>query len=262
MSSDKLQQSVAFDRAADYYDATRGYPPGVDTQVAAFIAQSAALNGTERALEIGVGTGRIAVPLAPHVGAYYGVDLAIPMMQKLREKDSRQRVKVTQGDIQQLPFAPQSFDLAVAVHILHLIPDPAKAVNELSRVLKPGGFVLHCGDDRDESALSVLYNAWLEVIQRHGQSQQRWKTALEIFSEMGWRDGGHFIMDYTRPATADEFADRYRKRVFSHSWLVSDDVWREGVAAVEAALVTHFPDPHAPLDIPVSFHVNLWRRPD
>jgi ubiquinone/menaquinone biosynthesis C-methylase UbiE len=262
MSSDKLEHSVAFDRAADYYDATRGYPPGVDTEVAAFIAQSAALSGTERALEIGVGTGRIAVPLAPHAGAYYGVDLAIPMMQKLREKDLDKRVKVTQGDIQQLPFAPHSFDLAVAVHILHLIPDPAKAVNELSRVLKPGGFVLHCGDERDESVLSPLRDAWEAVIERHGQAQRRWKTALESFSEMGWSDGGHFSISHTRPGTAEEFTDRYRNRIFSHSWLVSDDVWREGVAAVEAALVTHFPDPHAPLDIPVSFHVNLWRRPD
>lgn len=262
MSQDKLEQSVAFDRAADYYDATRGYPPGVETQVAAFIAQSAALKGTERALEIGVGTGRIAVPLAAHLGAYYGVDLAIPMMQKLRQKDTAQRVRVAQADIQHLPFAQHSFDLAVAVHILHLIPDPARAVHELSRALKPGGYVLHCGDERDESALSPLRDAWNAVIERHGQQQERWKTALDIFSELGWDDGGAFTMQYTRPGTAEEFTERYRKRVFSHSWLVSDAVWQEGVAAVEAALATHFPDPHAPLDMPVIFHMHIWRRPD
>lgn len=262
MSLDKLEQSVAFDRAADYYDETRGYPPGVETQVAAFIAQSAALKGTERALEIGVGTGRIAVPLASYLGAYYGVDLAIPMMQKLRQKDTAQRVRVAQADIQHLPFAKGSFDLAVAVHILHLIPDPARAVHELSRVLKPGGYVLHCGDDRDESALSPLRDAWNTVIERHGQQQKRWKTALDIFSELDWADGGEFTMHYTRPGRAEEFTERYRKRVFSHSWLVTDAVWQEGVAAVEAALAAHFPDPHAPLDIPVTFHVHIWRRPD
>lgn len=261
MSLDKLEQSVAFDRAADYYDETRGYPPGVDVQIAAFIAQQATLKGTERALEIGVGTGRIAVPLAPHLGAYYGVDLAIPMMQKLRQKDTHRRVRVAQADVQHLPFAQNSFDLAVAVHILHLVPDPEQAVHELGRVLKPGGYVLHCGDDRDESALNPLREAWDKVILRYGQHQKRWKTALEIFSAMGWENGGDFTMHYTRPSTADEFTDRYRKRVFSHSWLVTDDVWSEGTAAVEAALAAHFPDPHATIDIPVTFHVHIWRRP-
>jgi ubiquinone/menaquinone biosynthesis C-methylase UbiE len=68
-------QSVAFDRAAHFYDDTRGFPAGEDRAVAALISQAGGLTATSRILEIGIGTGRIALPLASHVGAIYGVDI-------------------------------------------------------------------------------------------------------------------------------------------------------------------------------------------
>jgi ubiquinone/menaquinone biosynthesis C-methylase UbiE len=59
--------SINFDRAASYYDETRGFPAGVEEQVGAFIAQSVNLDANSRVLEVGVGTGRIALPLSPHL---------------------------------------------------------------------------------------------------------------------------------------------------------------------------------------------------
>jgi len=53
-----------FDRAADIYDQTRGFPPGVGDRVAAALVDFVGLKPDDRILEIGVGTGRIAKPLA------------------------------------------------------------------------------------------------------------------------------------------------------------------------------------------------------
>ena len=51
-----MNSSVAFDRAAEYYDQTRGYPPGEEKGVAAIIAQAGNLKADSRVLEIGIGT--------------------------------------------------------------------------------------------------------------------------------------------------------------------------------------------------------------
>src|SRR5690242_11658674 len=136
--------SVSFDRAVDYYDQTRGFPPGVETQAAAAIARAGGLNGSEKVIEIGVGTGRIALPVAPYVNHYVGIDISIPMMKRLLSKRGTEPVSVTEGSATHLPFPDATFDAAVAVHIFHLIPDWQQALAELKRVLKPDGRLIHC----------------------------------------------------------------------------------------------------------------------
>jgi ubiquinone/menaquinone biosynthesis C-methylase UbiE len=67
--------SVVFDRAASFYDETRGFPPGEERSIAALISRVGHLGPDSRVFEIGIGTGRIALPLARHVRAVYGIDL-------------------------------------------------------------------------------------------------------------------------------------------------------------------------------------------
>src|SRR3954468_5578760 len=110
-------ESVAFDRAADYYDRTRGFPPGVERDVAALMARVGVLTAASRVLEIGVGTGRIALPLAPHVRAYVGIDLARAMMDRLHAKRAGEPIYLTQGDVTRLPFPNAAFDAVIAVHV-------------------------------------------------------------------------------------------------------------------------------------------------
>jgi SAM-dependent methyltransferase len=48
-------------------------------------------------------------------------------------------IEFTETDVEALPFEDESFDLVVSYTGLHCFPDPAKAVNEMARVLRPGG---------------------------------------------------------------------------------------------------------------------------
>lgn len=80
--------SINFDRASHFYDATRGFPPEVATQIGGFLAASGNLTHQNNVLEIGIGTGRIALPLAPYVGSIVGVDISRNMMLRLREKQN------------------------------------------------------------------------------------------------------------------------------------------------------------------------------
>lgn len=82
-SSTASAQAVNFDRAAAFYDETRGFPIGVERQVAQLITKTAGLTPESRVLEIGIGTGRIARPLAQYVRGIVGVDLSRAMLQRL-----------------------------------------------------------------------------------------------------------------------------------------------------------------------------------
>ncbi|HET9290743.1 MAG TPA: methyltransferase domain-containing protein, partial [Actinomycetes bacterium] len=76
--------SVAFDRAAGFYDESRGLDPAVEEVVADRVEEAVGPEG--RLLEIGVGTGRIALPLHRRGRQVIGLDLSVPMLARYRAK--------------------------------------------------------------------------------------------------------------------------------------------------------------------------------
>jgi SAM-dependent methyltransferase len=150
--------SVSFDRAAGYYDQTRSLPDELmDVLVARIVAE---LPPDGRCLEIGVGTGRIALPLMRRGVDVTGVDISMEMLRRLREKSRSGAVKIAIADATRLPFADGNFAGAVAAHVLHLIPGWRMALDELQRVLRPGGVLLasRAGGTRSE---------WQRAVRRH-----------------------------------------------------------------------------------------------
>jgi ubiquinone/menaquinone biosynthesis C-methylase UbiE len=68
------------------------------------------------------------------------------------------RVRLVQGDAQQLPFGDAAFDLVVALGVLPWVRTPARAVSEIFRVLRPGGHVVLSVDNRHR--LTHLVDPW------------------------------------------------------------------------------------------------------
>jgi len=94
-----------------------------------------------RGLEIGVGTGRFAVPL----GIAVGVEPAAAMADLAR----RRGIKVYRAVAEALPFRGDSFDLVLMVTVLCFLRDPQRALAEATRVLQPGGRIIIGMIDRD-----------------------------------------------------------------------------------------------------------------
>jgi SAM-dependent methyltransferase len=131
-------ESVNFDRAAGYYDATRALPAETMARLTGLLA--AELAGRAPCLEIGVGTGRFALPLNAAGIAMTGTDISAAMLRRLTQNaGGRSPVPLAQADATRLPFAAGAFGSVLAVHVLHLIPDWRVAVDEAVRVLRPGG---------------------------------------------------------------------------------------------------------------------------
>jgi ubiquinone/menaquinone biosynthesis C-methylase UbiE len=94
-------------------------------------------------LEVGCGNGAFTEELIAH-GAPRAVSAVDPSEGQLAFARTREAAKLAQfrlGDAQALPFPDNSFDAAVMALVITFIPDPAKAVAELARVVRPGGIV-------------------------------------------------------------------------------------------------------------------------
>ncbi len=262
-----MSESIVFDRAANFYDDTRGFPPGAEHDIAVFIAHSAGLTAEARVLEIGVGTGRIALPLAQRTGSYTGVDLSVAMMDRLRAKQPQysQRVRLVQGDVTRLPVASASFDAVIAVHIFHLVSDQAAAAQETLRVVRAGGKAVHCWNQRGEDGFKPLISAWEAVTTRGSRGEARgasWKVAQTVLDDNGWVRQEDYATTIITHQSAYAVAQRYRDRVWSSMWGMPDDLYEAGLAAVEAALLAHYPDPHAPVPAPITFNARVYRHPE
>jgi ubiquinone/menaquinone biosynthesis C-methylase UbiE len=132
---------ISFDRASDYYDATRRLPDDVAARVTDLLF--AELDGRGLSLEIGVGTGRIALPLAERGIDLVGVDLSQTMLSRLVAKvGGKSPVGLVTADATNMPLADSSVGAVVGCHVLHLISDWPRALGEVRRVLRPSGLLL------------------------------------------------------------------------------------------------------------------------
>ena len=140
-SSGPSSGSVSFDRAAGFYDSSRTLSPEGEAWVTELLG--AELAGRGRCLEIGVGTGRVALPLHRSGLPMAGVDISPKMVDRLVEKaGGRPPFPLALADATALPFGGGTFGAALAAHVFHLIPPWRQGVAELARVVRPGGVVL------------------------------------------------------------------------------------------------------------------------
>jgi ubiquinone/menaquinone biosynthesis C-methylase UbiE len=97
-------------------------------------------------LEVAIGTGR-NLPFYPQGIHLTGIDFSPAMLDIARDRAAELGIDVNliEADAQQLPFADDRFDTVVCTLALSSIPDPAVAINEMHRVLRPGGQLLVVG---------------------------------------------------------------------------------------------------------------------
>jgi ubiquinone/menaquinone biosynthesis C-methylase UbiE len=128
--------------------------------------------GGLRVLDVGCGDGAYAVRASREGADVVGLDRSQSMLEAARARATSAGAVVAwcQGDASALPFRDASFDLVLAVTALCLVSEPLVALNEMSRVLRPGG-VLVVGELGRWSLWAVRrrFRGWL--------GDQFWKTA-------------------------------------------------------------------------------------
>jgi len=120
--------------------------------------------------DLGCGTGQVSAALAPFVGRVIAVDSSAAMLQAARRRLAGfDNIDLRRGELEALPIDDDRLDVAAMMLVLHHVPEPAKAVADVARTLKPGGRII-IGDmlphDR-ESYRQQMGHVWLGFSDDH-----------------------------------------------------------------------------------------------
>ena len=260
---------VNFDRAAAFYDATRGLPDGVAEQVRDAILDRAGAGPGTRFLEVGVGTGRIALPFVRAGHDYGGVDLSAAMLGALREKLIADPAApggpwLACADAMALPFRPGVLDVVLLIHVIHLVDDYRQALAEVRRVLRPNGRVVLSANEyaaqvqrdleegRTPTGARLVTSQWNSILTELGMDRSRRPRGQWLSDEVLTADleglGASVervvLARYENPArTAREVAAAHRDRIFSSDWPIPDDIHAEASRRLDRWLQTDHPAP-------------------
>jgi SAM-dependent methyltransferase len=255
-----MSDSIRFDTAAGHYDTTRAISDESMERTISLLASE--LRDRGRVLEVGVGTGLLALRLHEREIPVSGLDLSAPMLAKLVEKaGGHAPFPLVLGDVRRIPFGDDAFGAAVARWVFHLVPGWEAAVDELARVVRPGGTVLvNLGDFRAtwhvverflRSAGDMPFSVGLDPRQpeRLDESFARRGATVRLLDPIPSRDD----------TTVGEFLEEVEAGQHSWSWRVPPDVRERIIPDIRAWAGEHFGSLDAPLERDVQI---LWRAYD
>lgn len=106
----------------------------------------AASHAKGKVLDVGCGTGHLAVELAsnPAFTSIEALDLSRAYIAYAKAREADARINFQTADACSIPFADNTFDLTLSMLVLAFIPEPQRAVREMVRVTRPGGTVAAC----------------------------------------------------------------------------------------------------------------------
>lgn len=211
-----MVERISFDRVADVYDETRGLPPRVLAKATGFLAEE--LQG-KRVLEIGVGTGRIAVPLQKSGIELVGIDIAPQMVAHGRAKGLR---NVVFADGARLPFRDRTFGAATSNHVLHLVADWRNVLREVERILRPDGLYFTIFE---HSVSSVSpHERYRTIVQRLGWTRTHPGLHERDFPKVVPPARVAHVTHHAAQDPADRILDSLQQRLFAFMWKIPDDI--------------------------------------
>jgi len=214
-------------------------------------------------LEVGIGTGRIAVPLAEAGVQVVGVDVAREMLARLRAR--RSELPVVRAAATPLPFRANAFDGVLFVHVLHLLGDPGAALRAAHGVLRPGGLLLYgqqgfrAGPVREAAAMMreiVAELAGIELEIRLPNPRANESFAAHARSA-GVEPVSSLLATWTDHVTGRRLLDHIAGRVWSSTWAIPDAVMPELLHRLAPRLEALVGDLDRPVESKATFTLSI-----
>ena len=147
------------------------------------------IKNTDRVLECACGTGAISIFIAPVCKNLFVSDYSVGMLKQARKKlKNYDNIDYRRVDITDIEAEDNSFDVVVAGNVIHLLPDPQRAMNELTRVCKDGGRLViptYINGDEETNKLAVKF---LEKLGASFKCQFDAESYEKFFEDMGYKN--------------------------------------------------------------------------
>jgi ubiquinone/menaquinone biosynthesis C-methylase UbiE len=242
-------------RAVDYdHELYQHYARGralSDEQERAWLSAFAALLPERRplvGLDVGSGTGRFTLALARTFGPVTGVEPSVRMREAAESTPLPAGVRYLAGSAEDLPVPSASADYALMFLSWHHVQDKNRAVEELTRVLRPGGRLLLRANFSDHIPPSGW---WLEYFPRGFEVDaamfQPLHEVIEAFTSAGWRVAEFGRVTEPSSGTRGDMLERLRLRSHSTFAHFTPEELETGFRHLERA-VAEAPEAPAPED--------------
>jgi ubiquinone/menaquinone biosynthesis C-methylase UbiE len=262
--------SLSFDSMAEVYDETRVFNKDCFSSVLDYLQERFPPDRYNSILEPGVGTGRIAVPLAERGYKVTGVDISGRMLAVLQGKlaGSGQSLQILfrKADVLKLPFPDEAFSMAVVVHLFHQIEEWKRAVNEVFRVLGLDAplVLMQTGVGAE---IPFLNDRYMELCAEQGFPVEYVgvKSTREL---VGYCESLGCSAEWIRNRwqwTAHNKIDRalnyMKSRAFSFTTFASEEIHLRAIGRLESELKSQFDSLDTKVDIPNQIYLVVVTRP-
>ena len=167
---------------------------GTGKKVAEFI------DPTDEVLECACGTGAITVCIADKCRRLIATDFASGMLKRAARKCRKHgNVSFKRADITNIKCRNDRFDKVVAGNVIHLLPDPGKALAELERVVMPGGKIIiptYINMSKKSAGLAVKF---IEFLGADFKKQFDLESYKAFFQEMGYDNVEYHVVNGRMP---------------------------------------------------------------
>ena len=147
------------------------------------------IKNTDRVLECACGTGAISIFIAPVCKELIVSDYSVGMLKQAKKKlKNYDNIDYRRVDITDIEAEDNSFDVVVAGNVIHLLPDPQRAMNEITRVCKDGGRLIiptYINGDEGTNKLAVKF---LEKLGASFKCQFDAESYEKFFEDMGYEN--------------------------------------------------------------------------
>ena len=147
------------------------------------------IKNSDRVLECACGTGAISAFIAPVCKELIVSDYSVGMLKQAKKKlKNYDNIDYRRVDITDIEAEDNSFDVVVAGNVIHLLPDPQRAMNELTRVCKDGGRLViptYINGDEGTNKLAVKF---LEKLGASFKCQFDAESYEKFFEDMGYEN--------------------------------------------------------------------------
>ncbi|MBC1473030.1 class I SAM-dependent methyltransferase [Listeria grandensis] len=131
-------------------------------------------------LELGAGTGALALNLARFCRSLEASDFSAEMIARAKEKEKPENLNFTIQDASNLSYKNESFDLIIAIFVLHVVPDMQAVIAEAKRVLKPGGkLIAEVPIPKKQGIISAILNGVMRLMKFRLWTAKKYETMLQ-----------------------------------------------------------------------------------